>query len=217
VSTLVLAQAAPVFLSVDMLVVLGLIAVVLVLFITEVIPIDITALGVIVAVVLLEPWTGVGPADGIAGFASPATITVLAMFVLSEGIRRTGVLRRVGNAIVEWARGSFYKQYGALIGLSGGTAGIINNTPVAAMMIPMAVNIARKTKMSPSKLLMPISFASMLGGMLTLIGTSTSILASDVSARLLDHPFSMFEFTALGGEWKAIGGRSFHSRTQPGG
>ncbi|MFB6279263.1 MAG: SLC13 family permease [Salinibacter sp.] len=181
-----------------MLVVLGLIAVVLVLFITEVIPIDITALGVIVAVVLLEPWTGVGPSDGIAGFASPATITVLAMFVLSEGIRRTGVLRRVGDAIVEWAGGSFHKQYGALIGLSGGTAGIINNTPVVAMMIPMTINIARKTKTSPSKLLMPISFASMLGGMLTLIGTSTSILASDVSDRLLDHPFSMFEFTALG-------------------
>ncbi len=197
VIVLLLAQAAPVF-TADMLVVLGLIAVVLGLFITEVIPIDITALGVIVAVVLLEPWTGVGPTDGIAGFASPATITVLAMFVLSEGIRRTGVLRRVGNAIAEWAKGSFYKQYGALIGLSGTTAGVINNTPVVAMMIPMAINIARKTKTSPSKLLMPISFASMLGGMLTLIGTSTSILASDVSARLLDHPFSMFEFTALG-------------------
>ena len=197
VISLLLAQAVPVF-TVDMLVVLGLIAVVLVLFITEVIPIDMTALGVIVAVVLLEPWTGVGPSDGISGFASPATITVLAMFVLSEGIRRTGLLRRVGNAIVEWAQGSFYKQYGALVGLSGTTAGVINNTPVVAMMIPMAVNIARKTKTSPSKLLMPISFASMLGGMLTVIGTSTSILASDVSARLLDHPFSMFEFTALG-------------------
>ena len=196
-SPLLLAQTAPAF-TVDMLVVLGLIAVVLVLFISEVIPIDITALGVIVAVVLLEPWTGVGPADGIAGFASPATITVLAMFVLSEGIRRTGVLRRLGNAIVDWAKGSFYKQYGALIGLSGTTAGVINNTPVVAMMSPMAVNIARKTKTSPSKLLMPISFASMLGGMLTLIGTSTSILARDVSARLLDHPVSMFEFTALG-------------------
>jgi di/tricarboxylate transporter len=181
-----------------MLVVLGLITVVLVLFITELIPIDITALGVIVAVVVLEPWTGVGAVDGVAGFASPATITVLAMFVLSEGVRRTGVLRRVGNAIVEWAQGSFYRQYGALVGLSGTTAGVINNTPVVAMMIPMAVNIARKTKVSPSKLLMPISFASMLGGMLTLIGTSTSILASDVSARLLGHPFSMFEFTALG-------------------
>ncbi|MFO8099970.1 MAG: SLC13 family permease [Salinibacter sp.] len=194
---LLFAQSAPVF-TVDMLVVLGLIAVVLVLFIWEIIPMDITALGVIVAVILLEPWTGVGATDGIAGFASPATITVLAMFILSEGIRRTGVLRQVGNWIVEWAQGSFYKQYGALIGLSGGTAGIINNTPVVAMMIPMTMNIARQTKTSPSKLLMPISFASMLGGMLTLIGTSTSILASDVSARLLDRPFSMFEFTALG-------------------
>ncbi|MFB6248199.1 MAG: SLC13 family permease [Salinibacter sp.] len=61
---------------------------------------DITALGGIVAVVLLEPWTGVGTTDGIAGFASPATITVLAMFILSEGIRRTGGLRQVGNWIV---------------------------------------------------------------------------------------------------------------------
>jgi di/tricarboxylate transporter len=181
-----------------MLVVLGLIAVVLVLFISEVIPIDITALGTMVAVILLEPWTGVGPTDGVSGFASTATVTVLAMFILSEGIRRTGVLRRVGNRIVEWAEGSFYRLYGALIGLSGTTAGLINNTPVVAMMIPMAVNLARKTKRSPSKLLMPISFASMLGGMLTLIGTSTSILASDVSARLLGHPFSMFEFTVLG-------------------
>ncbi|MFB6099524.1 MAG: SLC13 family permease, partial [Salinibacter sp.] len=123
-----------------------------------------------------------------SGFASSATVTVLAMFILSEGVRRTGVLRRIGNWIVEWAKGSFYKQYGALVGLSGTTAGVINNTPVVAMMIPMAINIARKTKTSPSKLLMPISFASMLGGMLTLIGTSTNILASDVSARLLGHP-----------------------------
>jgi di/tricarboxylate transporter len=192
-----LAQSAPVF-TFDMGVVLGLIAVVLVLFISEVVPIDITALGTMVAVILLEPWTGVGPTDGVSGFASTATVTVLAMFILSEGIRRTGVLRRLGNQIVRWAKGSFYKQYGALIGLSGTTAGLINNTPVVAMMIPMAVNLARKSKLSPSKLLMPISFASMLGGMLTLIGTSTSILASDVSARLLGHPFSMFEFTALG-------------------
>jgi len=194
---ILLTQAAPPF-TVDMFVVLGLIAAVLGLFISEIVPIDITALGTMVAVILLEPWTGVGPADGVSGFSSTATVTVLAMFILSEGIRRTGVLRRLGNRIVEWAKGSFYKQYGALIGLSGTTAGVINNTPVVAMMIPMAVNLARRTKLSPSKLLMPISFASMLGGMLTLIGTSTSILASDVSARLLGHPFSMFEFTALG-------------------
>ena len=196
-ATLLLAQAGPAF-TVDMLVVLGVIAVVLTLFIAELVPIDITALGTMVAVILLEPWTGVSPADGVSGFASTATITVLAMFILSEGIRRTGVLRRVGNRILKWAKGSFYKQYGALVGLAGTTAGVINNTPVVAMMIPMSVNLARKSRLSPSKLLMPISFASMMGGMLTLIGTSTSILASDVSARLLGHPFSMFEFTVLG-------------------
>jgi di/tricarboxylate transporter len=120
------------------------------------------------------------------------------MFILSEGVRRTGILARIGNAIVRRAKGNFLKQYMAVIGLSGTTAGFINNTPVVAMMIPMVMGIARKTRSSPSKLLIPLSFASMMGGMLTLIGTSTNILASDVSARLLDRPFSMFEFTALG-------------------
>ena len=193
----VLAQATPAF-SIDMLVVLGVIALALVFFITEIVPIDVTAIGVMVLVILLEPWTKVGPTDGISGFASTATITVLAMFILSEGVRRTGILQRIGNAIVERWRGSVSKQYAAVIGLSGPMSGFINNTPVVAMMIPMVMSIARKTKTSPSKLLMPLSFASMMGGMLTLIGTSTNILASDVSARLLGHPFSMFEFTALG-------------------
>jgi len=193
----VLAQAAPAF-SIDMLVVLGVIALALVFFITEIVPIDVTAIGVMVLVILLEPWTKVGPTDGISGFSSTATITVLAMFILSEGVRRTGILQRIGNAIVERWRGNVSKQYAAVIGLSGPMSGFINNTPVVAMMIPMVMGIARKTKTSPSKLLMPLSFASMMGGMLTLIGTSTNILASDVSARLLGHPFSMFEFTALG-------------------
>ncbi len=191
------ATAAPT-LNVSMLVVLGIILVALVFFITEWLPIDITAIGVMVLVMLLEPWTQVSPSEGIAGFASTATITVLAMFVLSEGVRRTGVLQRIGNRIVEWSGGHPIKQFSAVIGLSGSMAGIVNNTPVVAMMIPMVMNIARKTKTSPSKLLMPLSFASMMGGMLTLIGTSTTILASDVSARLLGHPFSMFEFTTLG-------------------
>ena len=194
---LLLAQTLPAF-TIEMGVVLGIIGVVLVLLVTEVLPIDVTALGAMVLVIVLEPWTGVGPTDGISGFASTATVTVLAMFILSEGIRRTGAIRRVGTRIADWSKGHFYRAYAALVGLAGSTAGVINNTPVVAMMIPMAVNLGRTLRISPSKLLMPISFASMMGGMLTLIGTSTSILASDVSARLLGHPFSMFEFTALG-------------------
>ena len=179
-------------------VVFALVLVALVLFITEIIPVDVTAIMLMVLVVLLEPWTGVGPNEGLYGFSSPATITVLAMFILSEGIRRTGVLQVVGDRIIRLTGGKPRRQLAALVGLSGGTAGFINNTPVVAMMIPMTINIANRTNVSPSRYLIPVSFASMMGGMLTLIGTSTNLLASDVSERLLDRPFSMFEFSQLG-------------------
>ncbi|WP_336345184.1 SLC13 family permease [Halalkalicoccus ordinarius] len=181
-----------------MLVVFGIVLLALVFFVLEPVPIDVTAIGIIVVLVALEPWTTISPEDGVAGFSSPATVTVLAMFIISEGVRRTGVVQRIGDWIVEATRGDPRRQLAAVIGLSGGSAGFINNTPVVAIMIPMVMNIAKQTRTSPSKLLLPVSFASMMGGTLTLIGTSTNILASDVSARLLDRPFSMFEFTALG-------------------
>ncbi|WP_159483009.1 SLC13 family permease [Halorubrum sp. JWXQ-INN 858] len=182
----------------EILLMFGIIAVALVLFITEPVPIDVVAIAVMVSLVVLEPWTGVDAATGIGGFASTATVTVLAMFVLSEGIRRSGLINIVGTEIAERYGTSPYKQLLAVLGLSGGSAGFINNTPVVAVMIPMVNTLSRKTGISPSKLLMPVSFAAMLGGMLTLIGTSTNILASDVSGRLIGRPFSMFEFTQLG-------------------
>jgi di/tricarboxylate transporter len=189
-------QAPP--LTAGILVVFGLVALALVLFITEAIRIDVTAILLMVLVIALGPWTGVDPEAGLSGFSSQATIAVLAMFILSEGVRRTGVLQRLGRFISKVTGGHPRRQLAALVGLAGGTAGIINNTPVVAMMIPMSVNISNRSNVSPSKYLIPISFAAMMGGMLTVIGTSTNLLASDVSARLLDHPFSMFEFTLLG-------------------
>lgn len=185
-------------LTVDILLVFVIVAAALVLFILEPVPIDIVALGVLVSLIVLEPWTGVDPETGVSGFASSATLTVLAMFVISEGIRRTGLINIVGNEIAERYGSSQYKQLLAVLGLSGGTAGFINNTPVVAVMIPMVNTLSERTGISPSKLLIPVSYAAMLGGMLTLIGTSTNILASDVSARLIGQSFSMFEFTQLG-------------------
>ncbi|MES3517431.1 MAG: SLC13 family permease [Natronomonas sp.] len=185
-------------LTAEILLIFGIIGVALVFFVTEPVPIDITAIAVMFTLVVLEPWTGVDAATGVGGFSSSATITVLAMFVLSEGIRRSGLINIIGSEIAERYGSSPYKQLLAVLGLSGGTAGFINNTPVVAVMIPMVNTLSQKTGISPSKLLLPVSYAAMLGGMLTLIGTSTNILASDVSARLLDRPFSMFEFTQLG-------------------
>ena len=185
-------------LTTEILVLFAIVLVALALFVTEPVPIDITAIGVMVALIVLEPWTQVDAATGVGGFSSSATVTVLAMFVLSEGIRQSGLINRIGAWIADRFGDSPFKQLLAVLGLSGGTAGFINNTPVVAIMIPMVNAISEKTGVSPSKLLMPVSFMAMLGGMLTLIGTSTNILASDVSARLLDRPFSMFEFTQLG-------------------
>nr|WP_233357447.1 SLC13 family permease [Halococcoides cellulosivorans] len=191
-----------------MLVVFAIIAVALVLFVWQPIPIDTTAIAVMVALIVLEPWTGVTPADGVSGFSNPATVTVLAMFVLSEGVRRTGAVQILTRAISKYTGDSDLKQLLAVIGLGGPPAGFINNTPIVAILIPAVNEIARKADTSPSKLLMPLSFAAMMGGTLTLIGTSTNLLASDVWARQggpAAAPFTMFEFTQLGVVVFAVG------------
>ena len=194
-----LAQASAIpSLTTEILLVFGIILIALVLFIIEPVPIDIVALTVLVSLIVLEPWTRIDPQTGVSGFSNPATITVLAMFVLSEGIRKSGLINAIASKIADEFVDSPFRQLLAVLGLSGTTAGFINNTPVVAIMIPMVNTISEQTGLSPSKLLLPVSYASMLGGMLTVIGTSTNILASDISGRLLDQPFSMFEFTQLG-------------------
>ncbi|MFA1612166.1 SLC13 family permease [Halobellus rubicundus] len=186
----------------------------LVLFVTEPVPVDVTAIGVMVALLLIQPASaslvGVGllaepivlfpdyPADALSGFSSAATLTVLAMFILSDGVQRTGVIQRLGARIAAFTEGSLDRQLGATIGVVAPISGFINNTAAVAILLPMVTDLAERGGTSPSKLLLPLSYASMFGGMLTLIGTSTNILASDLSGRLLGRTFTMFEFTQLG-------------------
>jgi len=214
-------------LSAGVLVVFAIILVALALFATELIPVDITAIGVMVTLLLVQPVTeqlaiwGVleapvyvltkpgsdvsATAQGLSGFASTATITVLAMFILSAGVRRTGVIQILGAKVAAYTREDETRQLGATIGLVSPISGFINNTAAVAILLPMVTDLAQKGKTSPSKLLMPLSFASMFGGTLTLIGTSTNILASEITGRLgrelgivYLEEFSMFEFTSLG-------------------
>jgi di/tricarboxylate transporter len=184
--------------SLGMAIVFALIGVALVLFVSEALPVDVTAIAVLVALAVLEPWTGVSARMAIAGFASSATVTILAMYILSEGVQRTGVVDRLGVALARVTRGDERRLLAATVSSTGVTAGIINNTPVVAVFIPMITGLAERAGLSPSKLLLPLSYAAMLGGTLTLIGTSTNLLASDLSRQLLDHPIGMFEFTPLG-------------------
>ncbi|WP_440766591.1 SLC13 family permease [Natronorubrum sp. DTA7] len=190
-------------LTTDMLVVFGVVGLALVLFVTERLPIDVTAILLIVVLVVLEPWTGIDPSTGISGFANDATITVLAMLILSGGIARTGLVQEIGRRMAAFAGDSLRKQLFATVLATSPVSGFLNNTPVVALLVPIVTDVANRGNTSPSKLLIPLSYASQVGGMLTLIGTSTNILASDISARLGDdypelHAFSMFEFTQLG-------------------
>ncbi|WP_224333090.1 SLC13 family permease [Haloprofundus halobius] len=188
------------------------ILVALVFFATEPVPVDVTALGVMVTLMLVQPMSEtlaaaglltapmqlISVEQGLSGFASQATLTVLAMFILSEGVQRTGVVQILGAKIAAVTRESESRQLGAIVGVVAPISGFINNTAAVAILLPMVTDLAERGRNSPSKLLLPLSYASMFGGTLTLIGTSTNILASDISARLGVGAFSMFEFTGLG-------------------
>ncbi|WP_423746182.1 SLC13 family permease (plasmid) [Haladaptatus sp. SPP-AMP-3] len=197
----------------DTLVVFAIVLIALVFFATELLPVDVTAILIMVTLMVLEPWTGISTTEGISGFANEATITVLAMLILSAGVSQTGVVQLLGSRLADFAGSDLKKQLFATIGVAGPASGFVNNTPVVAILVPVITDLAHEGKTSPSKLLIPLSYASMLGGMLTLIGTSTNILASNVTGRLAErtgnarlHAFSMFEFTGLGVIVLVVGG-----------
>ena len=179
----------------SIVVTLSIVVIALVLFIVEKCPADITALGVMVALILSKQVT---PEQGIAGFSNPATITVMAMFILSAGVARTGVLQQASTWLLQWGGKQLTRQIIALGIIVGPISGLINNTAVVSVFLPVVEDFCQQHRISPSKLMMPLSFATILGGMITVVGTSTSVLASGLSAELGFGAFSLFQFTGLG-------------------
>jgi di/tricarboxylate transporter len=174
---------------------LTVLVVALVAFVAEWLPVDLTALCVAIVLILLGLVT---PEEGIAGFSNSATVTVMAMFVLSAGITRTGVIQVVRDRLLVWGGKNPHQQVFVLGALVGPISAFINNTAVVAIFLPIVEDWCKKQKISPSKLLIPLSYATVLAGMITVVGTSTNILASGISAKLGYGEFSLFQFTALG-------------------
>ncbi|MGF1496048.1 MAG: SLC13 family permease [Elainellaceae cyanobacterium] len=167
----------------------------LVAFVAEWLPVDLTAIVIAVVLMLLGLVT---PEEGISGFGNSATITVMAMFILSAGIARTGVIQLVRDCLLKWGGKNLSQQIFVMGIIVGPITAFINNTAVVAVFLPIVEDLCKKQGISPSKLLIPLSYATVLGGLLTLIGTSTNVLASGISDQLGYGEFSLFQFTQLG-------------------
>lgn len=165
------------------------------LFVTDYVTFDVTA------IIIMACLLGSGiltPSEGLSGFSNPATVTVAAMFVLSEGMRRTGILNTAGDFFSEKMQESFKYWFFVLLLFICIMSAFINNTAAVAIFIPVIMGIASKVGVSPSRMLMPLSFAGMIGGTTTLIGTSTNILVSSIAVERGMSAISMFELTPMG-------------------
>jgi di/tricarboxylate transporter len=188
--------------TVEMLIVLGVIVLAVVLFASERIPTDLTAI-LVMAILLLSGI--ITPGEGVSGFSNSATVTVGAMFILSAALRKTGAVNYLGVLSSRIFKYNFWVGLiGAMIAV-GIASAFINNTPVVAIFIPIMLGVSMDNKISAARLLMPISFASMFGGVCTLIGTSTNILVSSIAVQHGFPAFTMFEFTPLGLVFFAVG------------
>ncbi|MEQ8206788.1 MAG: SLC13 family permease [Woeseia sp.] len=175
--------------------VLGILAAALVLFVSEVIRMDLVALLVLCTLTI----TGLVPTDqAFAGFSSNAVITVWAMFILSEGLTRTCIADVIGRRIVRIAGPREVPMIMVIMITAATLSAFMNNIGVAALMLPVVVDLARRTRLPVSRLLMPLANATLLGGLVTLIGTPPNLLVSEALFISGHQPFQLFDFTPIG-------------------
>jgi di/tricarboxylate transporter len=176
--------------------VLGILAVAVVLFVSEKLRVDVVAMIVLVALVV----TGlVTVEEAFSGFASPAVITVWAVFIVSGGLTRSGVADLIAQQVVRVAGHNQLRLTVLIMVTVGIMSAFMNNIGAVAILLPAVMSVARETDIPPSKLLIPLAWASLLGGNMTMIGTPPNILASSILESYGDiEPFSFFDFTPMG-------------------
>lgn len=179
----------------EIILIFALLATVLLLFLTGWMRMDIVALLVIVVLGLSGLLS---PEEALSGFSNPAVITVWAMFILSATLYQTGVAQIIGKQLLYITGYSDRRMITIIMVSSGLLSTIINNIGVAALMLPVVMDMARSTGKSPSRLLIPLAFGCHLGGLTTLIGTPPNLLISFALEDQGFEPFSMFDFSPLG-------------------
>jgi di/tricarboxylate transporter len=188
--------------TIEIALVLGILLIALVLFVTEVLRMDLVALLVLGT---LGVSGLVSPAQAVSGFSNAAVITVWAMFILSEGLTRTGIANILGQQLLRVSGRSEISLILVVMLTAGGLSAFMNNIGVAALMLPVVVNIARRTETPPSRLLMPLAYGCLLGGLTTLIGTPPNLLISDALTQSGARAFQLFDFSPVGLGALAVG------------
>ncbi len=179
----------------EIVLVLTILAVAILLFATEFIRMDLVSLMVLLTLGL----TGlVSAEEAFAGFSNPAVITVAAMFILSSGLNNTGALGPMGEKVMRIAGNSEPRMIVAIMLSSAFFSAFVNNIGATAMLMPLVVAMGQRSRTSPSKLLIPLAFGSLMGGVCTLIGTPPNILMNTLMQEYSGQSFSMFDFTPVG-------------------
>jgi len=189
--------------SVDIIIVLFIILLAFVLFVSEALPIDVVALTVLSMLLITGQLT---PGEGISGFSNPAVITIAILFVLSHALQKTGVLEYLVIKINQLVSRSLVIGLTVYLVCIALASALVNNTAIVAIFMPVTIRMAEKYHISPSKVLMPLSYSAILGGTLTLIGTSTNLLVNSIFINSGPYtPLGMFEFSRYGIFLLAVG------------
>ncbi len=186
--------------SIEAILTLAVLAAAIAMFAWEKLPVDLVAMLILASVLVLGLVT---PAEALSGFASQATITVAAMFVLSAGLSRSGALAGIGRWFSRIKSGWLF-TLAVMLTLAAMSA-FVNNTAALAVFLPVVLTVAAANKFSASKVLIPMSYAAQMGGVCTLIGTSTNLLVHALAQDMGLDGFSLFEFAPLGLITMAVG------------
>lgn len=181
--------------TLDIALTFGILLLAIIFFISEILRPDLVAL---IVLVLLVVFGLVTPGDALLGFSNPAVVAIWAMFILSSGLARTGVASFLGNQVMRVAGETERRLLTILMSSAAVLSAFMNNIGVAAMFLPVTIDIARRTKRVASRLLIPMAYGSLLGGMLVLFGTSSNLVVSGFVENSGLPPLGIFDFTPIG-------------------
>ena len=181
--------------NIEIWITLALLGAAILFFVTEWLSVDLVAIGMVISLMV----TGIlSTEQALAGFSSPIVITIAALFIVGGAAMETGLADSVSSKIVHFAGDNKTRLMVLIMGTVALLSGFISDTGTVAIMAPAIISISRKKRINPSRLLIPLSFGSLLGGAMTLIGTPPNIVVSDLLAENGYTSFSFFDFTPIG-------------------